>query len=205
MLSRLYAAMYDKVSEGSEKAGMRERRRSLLADAQGATIEIGAGTGQNVQHYPASVIRLVLVEPDRHMARRLGRRVHAHRPDAEIVNAEAGRLPFADASFDTAVVTFVLCSVADQQAALAEMNRVLKPGGRLLFLEHVRSDDEKIAARQRRYRRCYGLIGCDPTRATLESIEASPFAVESVEHGEVPKVPSVERPMIVGVARAGAR
>lgn len=201
MLRRLFAALYDTVGKGSEEAGMREERRQLLAEAQGATIEVGAGTGLNVQHYPDAVTRLVLVEPDRHMRARLGRRVNELLPAAEIVEAKADRLPFTDATFDTAVVTYVLCSVPDQQAALSEIARVLKPDGRLLFLEHVRSDDPKVAKWQDRVRPLYNLFDCNPNRATLAAIEASPFAVESVKHGEVPKAPKVERPMIVGIAR----
>jgi ubiquinone/menaquinone biosynthesis C-methylase UbiE len=198
---RLFAAFYDRVSKGSEEAGMREERRQLLAAAEGATLEIGAGTGLNLAHYPEAVTRLVLAEPDEHMRRRLAARAAEVRPTAEIVDAGVEGLPFPDASFDTVVVTFVLCSVPQQEAALAEISRVLKPGGRLLFLEHVRSDDPKLARRQDLVRPLYNLVGCNPNRDTLAAIEASPLAVESVEHGEVPKAPKVERPLIVGTAR----
>ena len=152
MRRRLFAALYDTVGKGSEEAGMRDERRQLLAAAQGATIEIGSGTGLNVQHYPDTVTRLVLTEPDRHMRVRLGRRVNALSLDAEIVDATAERLPFPDATFDTAVATLVLCTVTDQHVALREIARVLKPSGRLLFLEHVRSDDPKVAKWQDRIR-----------------------------------------------------
>jgi ubiquinone/menaquinone biosynthesis C-methylase UbiE len=201
MIRRLFAAAYDTVGKGSEEAGMRDERHRLLASAEGVTIEIGAGTGLNVQHYPDAVTRLVLVEPDRHMRARLSRRVGELRPAAEIVEATADKLPFPDATFDTAVVTYVLCSVPDQQVALSEIARVLKPDGRLLFIEHVRSNDPKVAKWQDRVRPLYNLFECNPNRATLAAIEASPFEVESVEHGEVPKAPKVERPMIVGTAR----
>lgn len=200
-MRRLFAAMYDTVGKGSEEAGMRDERRQLLAEAQGATVEIGAGTGLNLEHYPEAVTRLVLTEPDRHMRVRLGRRVEALSANAEIVDAPAEQLPFADATFDTAVVTWVLCSVSDQRAALQEVARVLKPNGRLLFLEHVRSDDPKVAKWQDRIRPVYSLVGCNPNRATLAAIEASPLTVEFVRHSEVPKAPKFERPMIVGTAR----
>jgi ubiquinone/menaquinone biosynthesis C-methylase UbiE len=201
MIRRLFAAAYDRVGKGAEDAGMREERRQLLAGAAGTTIEIGAGTGLNLEHYPAGVSRLVLVEPDRHMRRRLGRRIEALGAPAEIVDASVDRLPFAEATFDTAVVTFVLCSVPDQAAALAEIARVLKPEGRLLFIEHVRSADRKVARRQDRIRPLYNLVGCNPNRDTLASIEQSALTVESVEHGEVPKAPAVGRPLIAGTAR----
>jgi ubiquinone/menaquinone biosynthesis C-methylase UbiE len=201
MMRRLFAAVYDSVSRGSEEAGMREERRRHLAGAEGATIEIGPGTGLNLEHYPEAVTRLVLAEPDRHMRRRLQQRLDKLGRHAEIVDASVERLPFPDGTFDTAVVTWVLCSVPDQAGALAEIARVLKPDGRLLFIEHVRSDDPKVARRQDRIRPLYNLVGCNPNRDTLAAIEASSLHVESVRHGEVPKAPKVERPMIVGTAR----
>jgi ubiquinone/menaquinone biosynthesis C-methylase UbiE len=197
---RLFAAFYDTVSKGSEEAGLRDERRELLASAKGATLEVGAGTGLNLEHYPEAVTRLVLAEPDEHMRRRLERRAGEVFPAAEIVDAGVERLPFPDATFDTAVVTFVLCSVPDQNAALDEITRVLKPSGRLLFLEHVRSDDPGVAKWQDRVRPLYNLVGCNPNRETLAAIEASALAVETVRHGEVPKAPKVERPLIVGSA-----
>ncbi len=202
MMRRAFAALYDRMNKGTEAAGIRGERHELLAHAHGATIEIGAGTGLNLEHYPGSVTRLVLSEPDEHMRRRLAHRADALRPAAEVIDAGAEGLPFADATFDTAVVTWVLCSVPDQRVALREIARVLKPDGRLLFLEHVRSDDPQVARRQDRIRPVYScLSGCNPNRETLAAIEASGFEVESVRHGEVPKAPTFERPMIVGSAR----
>ena len=201
MLKMVFALMYDRINRPMEAAGMSLERQRLLAHARGETIEIGAGTGLNLAHYPDAVTRLVLVEPDRHMARRLRRRVAKARPDAEVLDATATQLPFPDASFDTAVLTFVLCSVPDPDAALTEVARVLRPAGRLLFVEHVRSQDPAVAARQDRRSFPYKVMGCHPNRATLDTISASPLRVEDVRHGEVPKAPSIERPMIVGTAR----
>jgi ubiquinone/menaquinone biosynthesis C-methylase UbiE len=201
MFRRFFALVYDRINQPAETAGLSQERQKLLAQASGETIEIGAGTGFNLAHYPPAVTRLVLTEPDRHMAGRLRRRVAAIRPDAEVLDATAARLPFPDASFDTAVVTFVLCSVPDPDAALTEIARVLRPGGRLLFAEHVRSDDSALAARQDRRPLTYKLMGCHPNRATLDTITSSPLHVEDVRHGEVPKVPRIERPMIIGTAR----
>jgi len=198
---RLFAALYDKVSKGSEEAGLRDERRELLATAEGATLEIGAGTGLNLEHYPDAVTRLVLAEPDEHMRRRLERRAQDVSPPAEMVDASAEQLPFPDATFDTVVVTFVLCSVPEQEAALAEITRVLKPSGRLLFLEHVRSEEPGVAKWQDRVTPLYNLVGCNPNRDTLAAIEASALGIENVKHGEVPKAPKFERPLIVGVAR----
>ncbi len=208
MLKRLfswcYAGTYDLFNGPAERAGLREQRHDLLTQATGATIEIGAGTGLNLPHYPPAVTRLALIEPDPHMSRRLRRRAVRSGRDAEIGSATADRLPFPDASFDTAVVTFTLCSVPDEQVALREITRVLAPGGRLLFLEHVRSADPHIAAKQDKAPFPYPLIGCHPNRDTLREIKASPLAVESVRAGELPKAPKIERPMIVGTARRPA-
>jgi ubiquinone/menaquinone biosynthesis C-methylase UbiE len=202
MRRRVFAALYDTFNKGPEAAGMREERRRLLAGAEGATIEIGAGTGLNLDHYPEAVTRLVLAEPDRHMRRRLRQRVDALDRPAEIIDASAERLHFPDATFDTAVVTLVLCSVPNQEVALAEIARVLRPDGHLLFIEHVRSGDPRVAKRQDRIRPLYNVVGgCNPNRETLAAIETSALTVESVRHGEVPKAPKVERPMIVGTAR----
>jgi ubiquinone/menaquinone biosynthesis C-methylase UbiE len=197
----LYAAMYDLLNGPAERAGLREQRHDLLAQATGATIEIGAGTGLNLPHYPPAITRLALIEPDPHMSRRLRRRAARLGRDAEILGATADQLPFPDASFDTAVVTFTLCSVPDEQAALREITRVLAPGGRLLFFEHVRSADPGIAAQQDKLPFPYPLIGCHPNRDTLREIRASALTVESVRAGELPKAPKIERPMIVGTAR----
>jgi ubiquinone/menaquinone biosynthesis C-methylase UbiE len=196
-----YVATYDLFIGPAERAGLRQQRHDLLAQATGATIEIGAGTGLNLPHYPRSVTRLVLIEPEPHMARRLRRRAAGSGRDVEIIEATAGQLPLPDASFDTAVVTFALCSVPDEQAALGEIARVLAPGGQLLFLEHVRSADPVIAAKQDKMPFPYPLVGCHPNRDTLREIEASPLTVESVRGGELPKAPAIERPMLVGTAR----
>jgi ubiquinone/menaquinone biosynthesis C-methylase UbiE len=201
MFKWFYAAMYDQINRPAEAAGLSAERRRLLAQATGRTLEIGAGTGLNLPHYPEAVTQLALVEPDQHMARRLRGRVAAIRPAAEVLDATAANLPFADAAFDTVVITFVLCSVPDPDAALAEIARVLRPGGQLLFAEHVRSDDPTVAAKQDRRPIPYKLMGCHPNRATLDTIAASPLRVEDVRHGEAPKVPEIERPLIIGTAR----
>src|SRR3954451_3533285 len=130
---KVFAAGYDRLMAAGEKAGLRDMRRDLLASARGRTLELGAGTGANVELYPAAVTELVLAEPAEPMAKRL----EAKHPHATVVRAPAEALPFADHSFDTVVSTLVLCTVADPQRTLAEVERVLRPGGQLLFLEHI--------------------------------------------------------------------
>jgi ubiquinone/menaquinone biosynthesis C-methylase UbiE len=200
---RAFAAGYERMLAASERAGLRDTRRGLLADARGATVEIGAGTGLNLDLYPPAVGDLVLTEPGEHMAARLRRRAAAS-GRAEVVPAPAERLPFDDGSFDTAVATLVLCTVPDPAAALAEVQRVLRPGGRLLFLEHVRSDEPRLARWQDRLERPWRLFGagCHCNRDTEAAIRASGLAVEHVEHGRIPKAAPIVRPMITGSALA---
>jgi len=141
---RLFATVYDWFTAGAEEAGLRARRQQLLSGISGRVLEIGAGTGANLPFCSADV-ELTVAEPEAPMARRLVKRMQGQRPQTAIVHAPAEQLPFADAQFDAVVSTLVLCTVADQPRALHELRRVLKPGGRLLFLEHVRSEDPKLA------------------------------------------------------------
>jgi ubiquinone/menaquinone biosynthesis C-methylase UbiE len=198
----IFAAVYDRFTAGAEAAGLSKRREQLLAGAAGRVLEIGAGTGANLAFYPGNVQRLTLAEPERPMARRLARRVASHRRDAEIVEAPAERLPFPDGSFDTVVSTLVLCTVADPPRALSEIRRVLAPGGRLLFIEHVRSDDPRLARWQDRLNGLNQVIahGCNCNRATLDAIRAAGFTIADVSHENFPKAPPLVRPLIVGVA-----
>jgi ubiquinone/menaquinone biosynthesis C-methylase UbiE len=198
----LFARAYDRFTKGTEEAGLRERRRVLLARAQGRTLEIGAGTGSNLALYPDSVTELVLIEPDGHMRAQLESRVDGIGRDVVVTDASAERLPFPDARFDTAVATLVLCTISDPEAALGEIARVLKPGGSLLFLEHVRADDPRLARWQDRLERPWGWFGrgCHPNRDTLGAIEASALEVPRVEPDRMPKAPALIQPLIVGEA-----
>ncbi|MHB8490649.1 MAG: class I SAM-dependent methyltransferase [Solirubrobacteraceae bacterium] len=202
----LFASGYDRFSRGAEDAGLREMRRALLASAHGRTLEIGAGTGVNVELYPEAVSEFVLAEPDPHMRGRLDARLAASGRRAELLDAGAEHLPLGDASVDTVVATLVLCTIPDPAGALAEVARVLKPGGRLLFLEHVRSDDPKVARLQDRWERPWGWFGrgCHPNRDTLVAIEASALELERIERDRIPRAPQIVRPLIVGAARLPA-
>jgi SAM-dependent methyltransferase len=201
--SRLMAALYDPFLWLAERLGMAARRRKLLADAHGAVLEIGAGTGLNLPHYPANLDRLVLAEP----GARIGDRIDLGRaPDgvaARLERAPAEDLPFVDGSFDTVVSTFVLCTVADPQRAVAEATRVLRPGGRLLFLEHVRAEPGWRRTLQRRSVRAWAAFadGCRCDRPTLETIEAQ-MRVESVEWGRWRGMPAIVKPLVWGRAVA---
>jgi ubiquinone/menaquinone biosynthesis C-methylase UbiE len=203
LYGRFFASVYDQMMETTEDAGLRDRRRALLARADGRVLEIGAGTGANLPLYPVGgYTELVLTEPEEPMARRLEERVDTLSAVARVVHAPAENLPFDDASFDTVVATLVLCTVRDQDAALREARRVLKSDGRLLFLEHVRSDDPARAKWQDRLHRPWKALGhgCHCNRATVPAIEANGFRMVDLEHGTLPKAPKIVRPLAMGVA-----
>jgi ubiquinone/menaquinone biosynthesis C-methylase UbiE len=202
---RAFSALYDRFTKGTEEAGLREMRRGTLAEARGRTIDIGSGTGANIGLYPDAVTELVFAEPDPHMVKRLRPRVREAGLDAEVVEAPAERLPFEDSSFDTAVYTLVLCTVPDPAAALAETARILKPGGKLLFVEHVRSKDPGAARWQDRLEGPWRFFadGCHCNRDTVATIEASGFTLEGVSEDELPKAPPLVRPVARGSALRG--
>ncbi|WP_205699355.1 class I SAM-dependent methyltransferase [Conexibacter sp. SYSU D00693] len=201
-MSRLFAAIYDRVLAASEEAGLRAERAGLLAQARGDVVELGAGTGLNLEHYDRTAVgRLVLTEPDPHMAKRLRERVGGD-PAIEVVEAGAERLPLEDDSVDTVVATLVLCTIPDPEAALREAARVLRPGGRLLALEHVRSEDAGLAKWQDRLERPWGWVagGCHPNRNTRATLEASPLRLVETRATVMPKATPLVRPAMVAVA-----
>jgi ubiquinone/menaquinone biosynthesis C-methylase UbiE len=201
---RAFARFYDRALKATEENGLGEMRAELLAGATGRVIEVGAGTGVNVDLYGAGVEDLTLAEPDVHMASRLRARLADSAADLpkHLVEAPAEALPFADDTFDTVVATLVLCTIPDPVAAIAELARVLKPGGRLLFIEHVRYDDPDRARWQDRLEKPWRFMadGCHCNRDTEANLRASEFVVESVEHGKMPKAMPIVRPLIRGTA-----
>lgn len=204
--SAFFAMTYDRQIARAEAAGLREMRRRLLAGASGRVLEIGGGTGANLALYGPDVVTLTVTEPAPPMLKRLERHAEERAPHATVLRAPAEDLPFDDDSFDVVVSTLVLCGVGDQQRALRQIGRVLRPGGRLLFLEHVRSQDPGQARHQDRLNWLNRLVVCcDCNRPTLDSITAAGFEVGTVEHGELPKAPSFVRPLIMGTAQVPAR
>ena len=203
---RLFAAGYDTFQASLERNFLGAIRSELLSEARGRVVEIGSGTGVNLQHYPRSIDELVCTEPEEPMARRLRRKAAAAGLAARVVGAPAESLPFDDDSFDTAVATLVLCTVSDPAAALREIDRVLRPGGRLIFIEHVRAQEEGLAKWQDRLHPLWVRFGhgCHCNRPTLDTIEASPLSVERHQRGRIPKAPPIVRPLVTGVAVAGS-
>jgi len=204
--SRFFAMTYDRQMAKVEKAGLGACRERLLAAASGHVLEIGAGTGSNLRYYGPAVESLTLTEPEAPMMRRLERKAGEQAPGATVLRAPAEDLPFDDESFDVAVSTLVLCGVDDQPRALRELRRVLRPGGRLLFIEHVRSDDARVARSQDRMNGLNRfMVGCDCNRPTLQSVNDAGFSVTSIEATTLPKVFTFVSPAIVGSAMAPAR
>jgi SAM-dependent methyltransferase len=186
-----------------KKPFIREGRRKLLEAANGRVLEVGAGTGFNLQHYPAGVDDLTITDGTAGMLRRAEKRARQAGREVTSTTADVESLPFEDGSFDTVVASLLLCSVGDQDKALAEIRRVLRPGGQYLFLEHVRSDDPKLAHKQDRWEGVWGVVamGCHPNRDTLPRIE-SIFAIDELDQGETPFGPRIVRPYIRGRAHA---
>jgi ubiquinone/menaquinone biosynthesis C-methylase UbiE len=204
---RGFSSLYDRCFKASEDAGLRDMRRDLLRQARGRVLELGAGTGLNLELYPDLLVEdLTLTEPDPHMTRQLRKKVEESSRGAEVVEAPAERLPFENESFDTAVVTLVLCTVPDQAAALREIGRVLKPDGQFLFLEHVRANDPSLAKWQDRLEGPWRFLGdgCHCNRDTVSAISAAGFELGDVERPEFPKVVPIVKPMAKGSARVAA-
>lgn len=198
---RLGAALYDPFLARGERLGMAERRAALLAGARGRVLEIGAGTGLNLAHYPVTVEELVLTEPVGPMAARSRARVAESGRAVEVVEAPAETLPFETASFDTVVSTLVLCTVADVESALSEVARVLAPGGRLLFVEHVHAAGTRLGRWQLRMADLWAAWaqGCRCDRDLMGSI-SSRFDVHVVRSAEWAGMPGLVRPLVVGSA-----
>jgi ubiquinone/menaquinone biosynthesis C-methylase UbiE len=193
---RLFAAYYPFLAARSERAGQAATRGELLAGARGRVLEVGAGHGLNLAHYPPGLDELILTDPSPWMLARAP-------AGTEVRQAGLPALPFADGRFDTVVCTYVLCSVEDQPAALAEIARVLAPGGSLLFLEHVRAGDgstlgrvqDAIVAPHR-----LAAAGCRPNRRTEDALAASPLQVDWLVRGRQPSTLPTVAPTIMGAA-----
>jgi ubiquinone/menaquinone biosynthesis C-methylase UbiE len=200
---RVFAAVYDRAMERTESAGNAARRAALLAHARGDVVELGAGTGLNLPWYPQDV-SLVLTEPEEPMARRLEERLASLGRSGRVLRSPAEHLPLDDASADAVVSTLVLCTVDGLDAALAEVRRVLRPGGTLLFLEHVAA--EPGSGLRRVQDTVHGpwhalAAGCHDNRDTESAIRRAGFEIEEISHVQLEAAAPPIRPLIVGRAR----
>jgi ubiquinone/menaquinone biosynthesis C-methylase UbiE len=185
----LFARFYARISVSMESAGVGKNRDAMLAGLAGSVIEVGAGNGLNFRHYPRTVTTVLAVEPEPHMRELAQASARAAAVPVTVAEGTADRLPAEDGSFDAAVASLMLCSVPDQSAALAEMRRVIRPGGELRFMEHVSSEWPG----QRRIQRLADAAfrpalfgGCHAGRDTLAAITAAGFTVKEVRRYLLP-------------------
>lgn len=176
----VFAWFYTKLAASYEQKGAAEHRDELLADLSGVVLELGSGTGLNFARYPTTVTEIVAVEPEPALRARSQEAAQASRISVRVVDAVADDLPFGDGEFDAAVASLVLCSVPSQDRALAELKRVIRPGGELRFYEHVLSRDEKLARLQHRLDHVWPFFagGCHVSRDTRTAIERAGFVIE---------------------------
>lgn len=204
MYQWLWSKFYDKIMHDAEDKGLRDWRRMLLKDISGDVLELGCGTGANIEFYPSTIKRLVLTEPSLHMHQKLKEKIpHDKLSNIEILNDKAECLSLADASFDSVVCTLVLCSVHNLEKALSEIHRILRPQGKLIFIEHVAAINNPIRYRwQRRLEFLWKRIadGCHLTRCTEDAINMAGFKIIEIDRQSMRGVPPIVRPSIRGVA-----
>jgi ubiquinone/menaquinone biosynthesis C-methylase UbiE len=183
-----------------------ERRRALAA-ARGNVLEIGFGTGLNLSHYPAAVSDLTVIDSEQMLQSRVAKRIAEARVPVKQFHLDAsGRLPFDDASFDSVVTTFTLCSISDVDSALTEMRRVLRSDGQYIFLEHGRSDNTRVARLQDLLNPVQRVVacGCNLNRPIDRLIRENGFRLVELERYLMPGMPRVVGELYKGVARRGA-
>lgn len=196
----IFAALYDFIQRPVEKKFLGAHRAYLVGGAAGRVLDVGAGTGINFGYYPQEA-KVVGIEPDPYMLKRAQARADHLGGRVKLLPERAEDLPFADGSFDAAVATLVLCTIPDPARALREMRRVLRPGGDLRFLEHVRAETAGWARFQDVMVPLWRRIGagCHPNRDTVRAIEEAGFRIKELERYAFGPYPV--RPFVRGVAR----
>src|SRR5919199_592486 len=200
----IFARLYERIASTADRRGADEHRRKLLNGLAGRIIEVGAGNGANFPYYPTSVEQVVAVEPEEYLRQRAEQAAALAAARIRVVSGLADELPGEDGSFDAGVVALVLCTVPDQERALAELFRVIKAGGELRVYEHVIARKPLGASLQRLadatfWPKVFG--GCHPTRETEEAIGQAGFVIESCERFTFSPGPLIPLPYILGVAR----
>jgi len=199
----IFARVFDRLS-GVMERDVGEHRQEMLAGLSGRVVEVGAGNGMNFAHYPATVDEVLALEPEAYLRAKAERAAIRAAVDVTVQAGVADALPFGAAMFDAAVSSLVLCSVSDPAAALAEMRRVLKPGGELRFMEHVRSAHPG-KARVQRWSDRSGLWprvagGCHCDRDTVAEITAAGFQIAQVGRYDIGPSWILTNPHVRGVA-----
>ena len=203
--SYFMAKLYDTSMQKIEELSFSRWRSELLADVSGDVLEIGSGTGVNLTHYPESIDSLVLTEPDVHMLKLLNENIQQKKVDnTRAENHPADRLAFDDDSFDSVVSTLVLCSVVSPHDTLKEIKRVLRPGGKLYFLEHVRAIEKPHLIKWQKFFQPFWVHmcgNCHLTRDTESNIKHAGFSFERIDRPYSSGGPPIVSPTIFGVAR----
>jgi ubiquinone/menaquinone biosynthesis C-methylase UbiE len=200
----LFARVYARVGHLMD-AEIGDHRRRLLAGLTGRVLEVGAGNGLNFPHYPATVTEVLAIEPEPYL-RRLALAATWQAPvPIRVVDGTAEALPTPDGAVDAVVASLVLCTVTDPDQALAETRRMLRPGGRLHFYEHVRAEDPRLARWQDSLERPWGWLagGCHPNRDTVAAITAAGLQVVQLDRFDLQAMPPLARPHVLGVAERG--
>ena len=201
----LFARVYGRVGHLMD-AEIADHRRRLLAGLEGRVLEVGAGNGLNFPYYPATVTDVLAIEPEPYLRRQALAAARQAPVPIRVVDGTAEALPTPDGALDMVVASLVLRTVADSDRSLAEVDRVLRPGGRLHFYEHVRAEDPRLARWQDRLQRPWGWLvgGCHPNRDTVAAITAAGLQVVQLDRFDLPAMPPLARPHVLGVAERGS-
>ncbi len=188
------------------EAEIGDHRRRLLAGLTGRVLDVGAGNGLNFPHYPATVTQVLAIEPEPYLRRQALAAARQAPVPIQVVDGTAEALPAPDGEVEAVVASLVLCTVTDLDQALAEVRRVLRPGGTLRFYEHVRATDPRLARWQDRLERPWGWLvgGCHPNRDTVAAITAAGLQVVQLDRFDLAAMPALARPHVLGVAERGS-
>lgn len=203
----IFARIYARLGGAAEAKGAAEHRDEMLAGLDGRVVEVGAGNGLNFAHYPPTITEVIAVEPERHLRKLAQLAAKDATVPVTVIDGTADSLPLDDDSCDAAVCSLVLCSVADQAEALAEVRRVLRPGGELRFYEHVLADSPRFARFQRLVDVVHPYVsgGCHVTRDTEQAITDAGFEITDIRRFRFAPDPlsTQAAPKILGTARVG--
>ncbi len=206
VFSWVMAQLYDKVMEGAEIKCLRDWRFALLSNVSGKVLEIGCGTGLNLDYYSNAVTHLILLEPDANMREKLQKKIVLKKKSnikIEILDCNAESIPLLNNSCDVVISTLVLCSVDNQNKVLSEIYRILRSNGKFVFIEHTHANNNpKRLKWQRRLEPLWTMVtcGCHLIRPTKKAIINAGFLFSEITHQSIHGVPSIVRPSIKGVA-----